>query len=112
MATRIWEWLSNLGVGTRSIEGGGPWEDGFLESLNGRMRDELLDRESFYTVKEAEHLIEMWRWEYDHVRPHSSFGYKPPAPQAWIAVGEPFRLVSPTPKVDQRVGGRSPHDAR
>jgi len=101
-ARRIREWLSNLSVGTLFIEPGSPWENGYVESFNGRMRDELLDREIFYTVKEAKHLIEMWRWEYpvpgrcNHVRPHSSLGYKPPAPSAWIAITEPMEQVNLT----------------
>jgi transposase InsO family protein len=60
------------------------------------MRDEMLDREIFYTVKEAKHLIEMWRWEYNHVRPHSSLGYRPPALSAWIAITEPMEKVNLT----------------
>jgi transposase InsO family protein len=95
-ARRIREWLSNLSVGTLFIEPGSPWENGYVESFNGRMRDELLDREIFYTVKEAKHLIEMWRWEINHVRPHSSLGYKPPAPAAWIVVPEPLQQVNLT----------------
>lgn len=63
-ARRIREWLSRLGVRSLFIEPGSPWENGFVESLNGRMRDELLDREIFYTVKETRQLIEMRRWEY------------------------------------------------
>ena len=90
------EWLSNLSTGTLFIEPGSPWENGYVESFNGRMRDELLDREIFYTVKEAMHLIEMWRWEYNHLRPHSSLGYKPPAPATWIAVTEPMELLNLT----------------
>jgi transposase InsO family protein len=61
-------WLSNLNVGTLFIEPGSPWENGYVESFNGRMRDELLDRGIFYTLKEARHLIEMWRWEYSIAR--------------------------------------------
>jgi hypothetical protein len=60
------------------------------------MRDELVDRQIFYTVKETKHLIEMWRWEFNHARPHSSLGYKPPAPAAWIVVQEPFQPVKLT----------------
>jgi transposase InsO family protein len=90
------EWLRKLSVGTLFIEPGSPWENGYVESFNGRMRDELLDREIFYTLKEARHLIEMWRWEYNHVRPHSSLGYKPPAPASWIVVQEPFQAASLT----------------
>jgi putative transposase len=79
-AKRIREWLSRLGVRTLFIEPGSPWENGFVESFNRRMRDELLDREIFDTVKEARHLVETWRREYpvpgrcNHVRPHSSLG--------------------------------------
>jgi transposase InsO family protein len=81
--------LSKLGVRTLFIEPGSPWENGYVESFNGKMRDELLDREIFYTVKEARHLIEMWRREYNEVRPHSSLGYRPPAPATWIAIEMP-----------------------
>jgi len=95
-AKMLREWLRKLKVGTLFIEPGSPWENGYVESFNGRMRDELLDREIFYTLKEAKYLIEMWRWEYNHVRPHSSLDYKPPAPAAWIAVQEPFQATSLT----------------
>ncbi len=60
------------------------------------MRDELLDREIFYTVDEAMHMIEMWRWEYNHVRSHSSLDYRLPAPSAWIAITEPMEQVNLT----------------
>jgi len=56
------EWLSKFNVGTLFIEPGSPWENGYAESFNGRMQDELLDREIFYILKEARHLIQMWRW--------------------------------------------------
>ena len=95
-AKMLREWLSKLKIGALFIEPGSPWENGYVESFNGRMRDELLDREIFYTLKEAKHLIEMWRWEYNHVRPHSSLDYKPPAPAAWIVIQEPFQSVSLT----------------
>ena len=62
---------------------GSPWENGFNESLNGKLRDELLNGEIFYTLKEAEVLIERWRRHYNQVRPHSALGYKPPAPETW-----------------------------
>ena len=64
------------------IEPGIPWENGYNESFNGKLKDELLNGEIFYTVKEAEVLVEMWRKEYNQVRPHSSLGYRPPAPEA------------------------------
>ena len=59
-----------------------PWENGYVESFNGKLRDELLDREIFYTLTEAKILIERWRREYNTVRPHSALGYRPPAPEA------------------------------
>jgi len=75
-------WLERLGVGTLFIEPGSPWENGYVESFNGKLRDELLNREIFDTLLEAQVLIERWRVEYNTVRPHSSLGYRPPAPEA------------------------------
>ena len=63
-------------------EPGSPWENGYIESFNGKLRDELLNREIFMTLTEAKVLIEQWRQEYNQVRPHSSLSYKPPAPEA------------------------------
>jgi hypothetical protein len=68
------------------------------------MLDELLDREIFYTVREARHLVEMWRKEYNQIRPHNALGYKPPTPSDWIAITEPLEQVSLTLKFDQKVG--------
>ena len=76
--------LQRVGVRTLFIEPGSPWENGYNESFNGKLRDELLNGEIFYTLAEARVLIERWRWEYNHVRPHSSLGYQPPAPAAWV----------------------------
>jgi transposase InsO family protein len=81
-AKAVRKWLSRLGVRTLFIERGSPWENGYIESFNGKMRDELLKREVFTTLKEAQVLIEGWRREYNQLRPHSSLGYRPPAPQA------------------------------
>jgi transposase InsO family protein len=75
------EWLGRQEVKTLYIEPGSPWENGYVESFNGKLRDELLNREVFDTLLEAKALIEDWRKEYNHVRPHSSLGYRPPAPQ-------------------------------
>lgn len=69
---------------TLFIEPGSPWESGYCESFNGKLRDELLNREIFYTLKEAKILIEIWRQEYNTVRPHSSLNYRPPAPETWV----------------------------
>ena len=81
-AAAVPEWLGCLGVQTLLIEPGSPWENGYVESLNGKLRDELLNREIFFTRMEARILIERWRWEYNHIRPHSSLGQVPPAPEA------------------------------
>jgi transposase InsO family protein len=75
-------WLERIGVRTLFIERGSPWENGYNESFNGKLRDELLDREIFYSIREAEVLIERWRQHYNTVRPHSALGYCPPAPEA------------------------------
>ena len=75
------EWLSNLGVMVLFIEPGSPWENGYVESFNGKLRDEFLNGELFNTLAEARILIEWWRKEYNQVRPHSALGYRPPAPQ-------------------------------
>ena len=79
-------WLNRLGVKTLFIEPGSPWENGYIESFNGKLRDELLNREIFTTLIEAKVLIGQWRREYNQVRPHSSLGYRPPAPEARIPV--------------------------
>jgi putative transposase len=81
-ARAVRRWLSRMGVKTLFIEPGSPWENGYVESFNGKMRDELLDREIFTTLEEAKVLISQWRKEYNQVRPHSSLGYHPPAPEA------------------------------
>ena len=85
-AKAIRKWLSRLGVKTLYIEPGSPWENGYIESFNGKMRDELLNREIFTTLQEAKALIEQWRREYNQVRPHSARGYRPPAPEAILSV--------------------------
>ena len=85
-ARAVRKWLNRLGVKTLFIERGSPWENGYIESFNGKMRDELLEREIFTTLKEAKVLIEQWRKEYNQVRPHSSLGYRPPAPEAILTM--------------------------
>jgi putative transposase len=81
-AKAIRSWLSRLGVRTLFIEPGSPWENGYIESFNGKLRDELLNREVFTTLMEAKVLIEKWRQEFNTVRPHSALRYRPPAPEA------------------------------
>ena len=81
-AKAVRDWLTHLGVKTLFIEPGSPWENGYIESFNGKLRDELLNREIFTTLIEAKILIEQWRRDYNQVRPHSALGYRPPAPEA------------------------------
>ncbi len=77
-------WLAGVGAKTLYIEPGSPWENGYCESFNGKLRDELLNGEIFCSLKEAKVLIEQWRHHYNTVRPHSSLEYRPPAPQAFM----------------------------
>jgi len=85
-AKAIRRWLNRVGVKTLFIEPGSPWENGYIESFNGKLRDELLNREIFTTLTEAKVLMEQWRREYNQVRPHSSLGYRPPVPDTRIPV--------------------------
>ena len=80
-AKAVRNWLERLGVKTLFIEPGSPWGNGYVESFNGKLRDELLNREVFTTLMEAKILLEQWRMDYNHIRPHSSLGYRPPAPE-------------------------------
>jgi putative transposase len=81
-------WLGHVGTGTLYIEPGSPWENGYCESFNGKLRDECLNGEIFYSLKEAQVVIEQWRVEYNTRRPHSALGYRPPAPAACEIGGE------------------------
>ena len=74
-------WLKRLGTETIYITPGSPWENGYCESFNGKLRDELLNGEIFYTLKEAQVVIEHWRCHYNTIRPHSALRYRPPAPE-------------------------------
>ena len=78
-------WLSRVGTKTAYIMPGSPWENGYCESFNGKLRNELLDGEIFYTLKEAQVITEHWRWYYNRIRPHSTLGYRPPAPETTVA---------------------------
>ncbi len=92
-------WLERIGVKTLFIEPGSPWENGYCESFNGKLRDEALNPEIFYTLREAQIIIERWRTEYNTFRPHSSLGYRPPAPEAFlktfIVTNRPEMISSP-----------------
>ena len=90
-------WLKQVGVNTLYIATGSPWENGYIESFNSKLRDELLNGEIFYTLREAKVLIEQWRIAYNTVRPHSSLGYRPPAPATrvpWMSASAPLQLTS------------------
>lgn len=84
IAQAVRDWLGKLEVKTLYIEPGSPWENGYCESFNGKLRDECLNREIFYTLKEAQILVEQWRRFYNTERPHSSLGYRPPAPETFL----------------------------
>ena len=86
VAGELRKWLRNVGTGTLYIEPGSPWENGYCESFNGKLRDECLNGEIFYSLKEAQIVIEKWRVQYNTLRPHSALGYRPPAP----AAGNPY----------------------
>ncbi len=84
VARALRSWVANVGTQTAYIEPGSPWENGYCESFNSKLRDELLNGEIFYTLREAEVLIEAWRRHYNTARPHSALDYRPPAPEAII----------------------------
>lgn len=94
-AKAVRQWLGRVGVKTLFIEPGSPWENGYCESFNGKLRDELLEREIFYSLKEAKVLIERWRHEYNWIRPHMSLGYVPPAPAAIAAADAASAALQP-----------------
>ena len=84
VARNLRQWLQTIGAKTLYIEPGSPWENGYCESFNRKLRDELLNGEIFYSLKEAQILCERWRVHYNTLRPHSSLAYRPPAPEAWL----------------------------
>ena len=86
IAKRVRAWIGAVGTKTAFIAPGSPWENGYCESFNARFRDELLNGEVFYSLREAQILIEKWRRHYNTVRPHSAFGYRPPAPEAVVPI--------------------------
>jgi len=97
-ATQVRAWLAELGVKPLFIEPGSPWENGYIESFNGKLRDELLNGEIFDTLAEAQVLVGRWRRHYNTVRPHSSLGYRPPAPEARQPWTPGFAPLSPPPR--------------
>ena len=104
VAEAVQAWITAVGAATAYIAPGSPWENGFIESFNARLRDELLDGEIFYSLREAQVVIEGWRRHYNTVRPHASLGYRAPAPEVIVpALAAPPRPASPvTPVVAPR----------
>ncbi|UWQ47217.1 IS3 family transposase [Leisingera aquaemixtae] len=88
IAEAVRGWITAVGAKTAFIEPGSPWENGYCESFNGRMRDELLNGEVFYSLREAQIVIESWRKHYNTKRPHSALGYRPPAPEATVPIDQ------------------------
>ncbi|MCH2163113.1 MAG: IS3 family transposase [Marinovum sp.] len=88
IAQKVRDWIAAVGTKTAYIEPGSPWENGYCESFNARFRDELLNGELFYTLREAQILIEQWRIHYNTVRPHSALGYRPPAPESIVPMDQ------------------------
>jgi transposase InsO family protein len=84
IAQAVQDWITAVGAKTAYITPGSPWENGYIESFNARFRDELLDGEIFYSLKEAQIIIESWRRHYNTIRPHGSIGYRPPAPEVFV----------------------------
>jgi putative transposase len=84
VAKAVQEWIAAVGPKTAYIAPGSPRENGYIESFNARLRDELIDGEIFYTLKEAQIIAESWRRHYNAVRLHTSLGYRPPAPEVFI----------------------------
>ena len=91
VAQAVTDWIKAVGAKTAYIEPGSPWENGYCESFNARFRDELLNGEVFYTLQEAQIIIEQWRRHYNTIRPHSALGYRTSAPETIIPIDQ--RLV-------------------
>ena len=102
MAQAVQDWIRAVGSKTAYIAPGSPWENGYVESFNARLRDELLNGGTFYSLREAEIVIESWRRHYNTVRPHASLGYRPPAPEVFVpamsmrAAPQPRPVAPPT----------------
>jgi putative transposase len=86
VAEAVRKWITAVGAKTAFIEPGSPWENGYCESINGRFRDELLNGEIFYSLREAQIIIEEWRRHYNTKRPHGALGYRPPASETLVSM--------------------------
>ena len=106
VAKAVQAWIGAVGAKTAYIAPGSPWENGFIESFNARLRDELLDGEIFYTLAEARIVIESWRRHFNTVRPHGSLGYKPPAPEVFIPAMTARAAAQPRPATPPELASR------
>jgi putative transposase len=106
IAKAVQEWIAAVGAKTAYIAPGSPWENGFIESFNARLRDELLDGEIFYSLKEAQVVIESWRRHYNTLRPHGSLGYKPPAPEVFVPAMSTRAAQQPQPAPPPELASR------
>ncbi len=104
IAKAVQDWIGAVGSETADIEPGSPWENGYCESFNAKLPDELLNGEVFYTLKEASVVIEQWRKDYNTIRPHSSLGYKPPGPEVVFWTRKPS---GPVPSAHPAIATRS-----
>jgi len=107
VAKAVQRWIAAVGAKTAYIERGSPWENGYVESFNARLRDELLDGEIFYSLQEAKVVIESWRRHYNTVRPHASLGYRPPAPEVFVPAFAAW-ITSTLNIITGSSGGRPP----
>jgi putative transposase len=107
-AKAVQRWITAVGAKTAYIERGSPWENGFVESFNARLRDELLDGEIFYSLQEAQVVIESWRRPYNTVRPHASLGYRPPAPEVFVPAFAAWPAAPSRPAAPARHLARPP----
>ncbi|HEX2239081.1 MAG TPA: IS3 family transposase [Gammaproteobacteria bacterium] len=103
VARSVQAWIAAVGAKTAYIAPGSPWENGYVESFNARLRDELLDGEIFYSLREAQIIIESWRRHYNTVRPHASLGYRPPAPEVFVPASATAPAILPRPAPPNRL---------
>lgn len=106
VAKAVQEWIGAVGAKTAYIAPGSPWENGFIELFNARLRDELLDGEIFYTLAEAKIVVESWRRHFNTVRPHGSLGYKPPAPEVFVPAMTARATAQPGPTTPPALAAR------
>ena len=97
VAKAVQAWITAVGAKTAYIAPGSPQANGFIESFHARLRDELLDGEIFYSLREAQVVIESWRRHYNTVRPHASLGYRAPAPEVFVPALAAQMTVRPRP---------------